>query len=68
MTIRKSAQVGMATKVCAACDFGMVVRTNSSSGENFLGCTRYPECKHTEPLPVDIMLRLSGAVTLPGFE
>jgi hypothetical protein len=29
----------------------MVVRRQRATGEEFLGCTRYPECRGTRPLP-----------------
>ena len=59
---------GKRTRVCDECGSDMVVRTNRSTGEPFLGCTRYPECAYTTPLPVDQQLRAAGARTLPGLE
>lgn len=34
---------------CPLCGSVMVGRTNKSTGERFLGCTRYPQCKGTRP-------------------
>jgi ssDNA-binding Zn-finger/Zn-ribbon topoisomerase 1 len=56
-------------KVCPGCGADLVVRTNSHTNVQFLGCSRYPECKHTEPIPLDVDLRLAGAPELPlGLE
>lgn len=56
-------------KHCPRCTTGqMQTRINHDSGEQFLGCSNYPYCKHTEPLPLDVQLRAQGAPTLPGFE
>ena len=32
------------------CGRNMVIRTNRSNGEKFLGCTGYPKCNNTKPL------------------
>lgn len=32
------------------CGKPMVVRTNSQTGQQFWGCTGFPECTNTEPL------------------
>jgi restriction system protein len=52
---------------CAECGRPMVVRTNSATGEEFLGCSQFPACKHTEPLPEWFRLKTAGAAMLPGF-
>ena len=39
------------TKPCPDCGRPLVERTNRATGTPFLGCPRWPECKHTEPLP-----------------
>ena len=56
------------TKTCPHCAQSLVVRANGETGEEFLGCSQYPACKYTEPLPIDIVMRRSGVATLPGFE
>ena len=33
---------------CKACGATMVIRTGPTG--RFLGCSRYPKCKHTEPV------------------
>ncbi len=38
---------------CPRCGSRMVVRRNRQTGEGFLGCTRYPECRGTRRLPPD---------------
>jgi len=45
----------------------LVVRTNRQNGSQFLGCPNWPECNHTQELPMDVVLRQQGAVGLPGF-
>lgn len=54
-------------KACPQCGQDLLVRTNNEIQEEFLGCSQYPECTHTEPLPTDVLLRRQGAATLPGF-
>lgn len=58
---------GKTVRVCDECESDMVVRTNRTTGEKFLGCSRYPECFHTAPLPEDQKMREAGARELPGF-
>jgi restriction system protein len=38
------------TERCPNCGADLVVRTNSSNGNRFLGCSHYPNCKFTKPL------------------
>jgi ssDNA-binding Zn-finger/Zn-ribbon topoisomerase 1 len=56
------------TKGCPRCGGVLVIRVNGLTGEDFLGCRRWPECKHTEPLAPDLALRIQGAATLPGLD
>ena len=35
---------------CSKCGSIMVIRENSDSGNEFYGCTNYPDCKNTKPL------------------
>ena len=55
-------------KPCPDCGGKLLIRTNSNTGEDFIGCSKYPDCKHTEPLPLYLKLRAMGAEPLPGFE
>ena len=55
-------------KACPKCGEGLTIRVNGETQEEFLGCSQYPECKHTEPVPMDVILRRKGAATLPGLE
>ena len=48
------------TKPCPDCGRPLVERTNRATGTSFLGCPRWPECKHTEPLPEALRLRRAG--------
>jgi len=45
----------------------LVERRNKETKELFLGCERYPECPHTEEIPIDQRLRAMGAKPLPGL-
>jgi ssDNA-binding Zn-finger/Zn-ribbon topoisomerase 1 len=47
-------------KACPQCGATLTERTNRETGEPFLGCSRYPDCKHTEPMPESIKLRRAG--------
>ena len=53
---------------CPQCGAPRVERTNRDSGVNFIGCSRWPDCQWTMPLPVDITMRRLGATPLPGFD
>lgn len=48
------------TKPCKRCGALMQIKTNRETGEDFLGCERWPECTHTEKLPEAITLRRQG--------
>lgn len=43
------------TRKCpeAFCNGRLVVRTNRSTEEQFIGCENYPKCTYTEPIEVD---------------
>lgn len=56
-------------KKCPRCTTGqLLVKTNNNTQQQFLGCSEFPLCKFTEPLPIDMQMRLQGAPTLPGLE
>lgn len=48
-------------RVCPECGREMVIRRNGKTGDEFLGCSGWPECKETIPLPADIEMRRMGA-------
>ena len=56
-------------KTCPECGpaTGLVLRANKATKQKFLGCINWPKCEHTEPFPLDLEMRLSGAAALPGF-
>lgn len=54
-------RIVVACKVCAA---DMVVRTNRENGSEFLGCSKWPECTETRPLPESIRMERLGAPRL----
>lgn len=47
-------------KSCPDCGRPLVERTNRNTGSAFLGCSRWPECTHTEPIPESVKLRRAG--------
>ena len=54
------------TKTCPNCGIAhlLVIRTNRTTQEQFLGCPNWPECRYTEPLPEDVRLRAAGQIGL----
>jgi len=34
----------------------MLVRTVHSNSHQFLGCSNYPACEHTEPIPAEMLI------------
>jgi ssDNA-binding Zn-finger/Zn-ribbon topoisomerase 1 len=42
----------------------LVERTNRATGEGFLGCDHYPECRFTRPLTEYLKMVRLGAPTL----
>jgi ssDNA-binding Zn-finger/Zn-ribbon topoisomerase 1 len=56
------------TKACPDCGRRLVIRTNRDNGSQFIGCTGYPECNHTEGIPETLKMRLAGAPELPMFD
>ncbi len=55
-------------RACPDCGRELVVRTNRRTGGDFLGCSGWPRCSYTEPIPQGLVMRRLGAPTLPGFE
>lgn len=60
--------IGETTIGCPDCGRKLVIRTNRETGQDFLGCPRYPDCQHTQPLPEWVRLKRAGAAMLPGLE
>jgi ssDNA-binding Zn-finger/Zn-ribbon topoisomerase 1 len=56
------------TKRCPDCGAKLMIRTNRQNDSHFIGCTTWPECTHTEPIPQSLHLRLEGAPELPLFD
>ncbi len=48
----------------ADCNGELRVKTNSHNGTKFLGCDRYPACRHTEEIPEYLRMIATGAPTL----
>lgn len=41
-----------APRNCPACGSSLVVRSNKADTSRFFGCSKFPDCSHTEPLNV----------------
>jgi predicted RNA-binding Zn-ribbon protein involved in translation (DUF1610 family) len=46
-----STPVSLASQKCPTCGGEMVVRTNRQTGEKFLSCKKFPECRGSLPFP-----------------
>lgn len=54
------------SKNCPRCGSPLDIKVDED-GKEYLGCSDYPECAYTEPLPIDAILRRQGSPGLPGF-
>jgi ssDNA-binding Zn-finger/Zn-ribbon topoisomerase 1 len=47
---------------CPNCghDTLLIVRTTQRTGAQFLGCPNWPDCTHTQEIPIDAQLRANG--------
>jgi DNA topoisomerase-1 len=57
----------MITKPCPECSGTLVERNNRHTNKPFLGCSNYPECKHTEEIPEAKRMEALGATTLLDY-
>jgi ssDNA-binding Zn-finger/Zn-ribbon topoisomerase 1 len=46
---------------CPDCGAALVERTQHATGKPFLGCSRWPDCRHTQPLPAYLEMQRAGA-------
>jgi ssDNA-binding Zn-finger/Zn-ribbon topoisomerase 1 len=54
---------------CPDCPDGTLIeRVNKQNGGHFIGCSAWPECQHTEPVPAYLALIRQGAPQLPGMD
>lgn len=49
--VRFEGEDGQALPACPKCSAGYLVERRSKNRSSFLGCSRYPECKHTAAMP-----------------
>ena len=56
------------TITCPACGAPMIERVNRQNLSTFLGCSRYPDCDHTEKVPAFLEMKRAGGLELPGLE
>ena len=61
------AQPRTSAKNCPECGQPLTPRTNRTTKTEFLGCSNWPTCKYTEPMPQDIIMRRMNHPELPGF-
>lgn len=57
--IRKALRKQRSLGKCPKCDTGELVEIRTKGGDSFAGCSSYPECRNTYPLP-------RGLLVLPG--
>lgn len=43
-------QLAASGLLCSRCQSEMVKRTNGATGQQFLGCSKFPKCKYTKPI------------------
>lgn len=55
-------------KRCPTCGRELQIRTNRHNDTQFIGCTGWPDCTHTEGIPETLRMRLMGAPELPLFD
>jgi ssDNA-binding Zn-finger/Zn-ribbon topoisomerase 1 len=55
-------------EICPKCGAVMVLRVRAKDRKEFYGCSNYPVCKVTAPLPAYAEMRKLNAPTLPGFD
>ena len=55
---------------CPDCGKPMLLRVNHATGREFLGCSSWPACTATQPVPAYWAMLRAGAQPLPleGFE
>ena len=53
---------------CEACGKPTVIRINRTNNSEFLGCSRWPECTATQPIPTYLAMVRAGAQPLPGLD
>lgn len=53
-------------KACPKCGALLTIKRNRETGEEYIGCTSFPSCNHTEPLPESIKLRRQGQEDMFG--
>ena len=52
--------------LCPLCGSGnyLIVRTNRHNGNQFLGCSKWPDCEYTRGIPEEWIMRIQGQRTL----
>jgi ssDNA-binding Zn-finger/Zn-ribbon topoisomerase 1 len=60
----------MSDQITTRCPCGadQVLRTNGQNGSEFMGCSRFPDCKETSSVPAWLSMKRSGVMELPGLE
>lgn len=53
---------------CLGCKDGIAMeRTNTQTGEMFLGCSNYPRCKNSSPYPEELALPQKSKTSPDGL-
>lgn len=45
----------------------LIVKTNTKTGRQFLGCPNFPACDYTREIPEEWKMRQAGQQELPGL-
>ena len=54
-------------KNCPECGQPLTPRSSQDNETDLLGCSNWPKCEYTEPMPQDVLLRRQNHPELPGF-
>jgi len=46
----------------------LIVKANTKTGSQFLGCPNYPECRHTREIPEEWKMREAGQMEMFSLE
>ena len=60
--IRKALRQQHALGMCPACKTGQLLQIKLKNGGTFAGCSNYPECKNTYPLPSGMLVLATNLV------
>ncbi len=54
--LRKALRRQKSLGKCPKCEEGQIIEIRMKGGKSFAGCSRYPECRNTYPLPIGMLV------------